>query len=152
MTERAPAEAPPTAPSAALIPAYVMAAPKPQDVIDLFRGEWVCALPPTARVTAGTYPAFKDPRITWGIAQLGGAGGRTVLELGPLEAGHSYLLERLGAAEIVGIEANTRAYLRCLVVKEILGLGRARFLCGEFVSYLRTSDRRFDLAVASGVL
>ena len=79
-------------------------------------------------------------------------GGRTVLELGPLEAGHSYLLERLGAAEIVGIEANTRAYLRCLVVKEILGLGRARFLCGEFVSYLRTSDRRFDLAVASGVL
>lgn len=75
-----------------------------------------------------------------------------MLELGPLEATQTYLLEKLGAEEIVAIEANTTAYLKCLVVKEILGLARAAFLCGDFLPYLRANPRRFDVCIASGVL
>lgn len=62
------------------------------------------------------------------------------------------MLERLGAAKIVAIEGNARAYLKCLVVKELLHLQRARFLCGDFMAYLRERPERFDVCFASGVL
>lgn len=78
--------------------------------------------------------------------------GFQVLELGPLEAAHTYLLGRLGATEITAVEANTEAFLKCLVVKEALGLTNARFLCGDLVAYLAACDRRFDLIFCSGVL
>jgi hypothetical protein len=131
---------------------YVRAAPCPQNALDLFQGEWSSKLPePWAGLRAGNACLFEDERITWGAAQLG-VQGRTVLELGPLEGGHSAMLERLGAAEVVAVEANTRAYLRCLIVKELLGLRRVRFLCGDFVEYLRTCRRKYDVAVVSGVL
>jgi hypothetical protein len=52
----------------------------------------------------------------------------------------------------MAVESNPRAYLKCLVFKEIVGLSRARFLCGDFVEYLRNSPLRADLVVASGVL
>lgn len=132
---------------------YVTAAPHPQQALDIFQDEWTCALPPPfAALEAGTAWAFEDQRIEWGVNQLGGVTGKTVLELGPLEGGHSYMLERLGAATIIAIEANPRAYLKCLIIKEILGLQRVRFLCGNFVEYLRTNRITFDLCVASGVL
>lgn len=75
-----------------------------------------------------------------------------VLELGPLEGGHTYMLQNAGANEIVSIEANTLNYMKCLLVKEIFVLDRAQFLLGDFVEYLSQSDAVFDLVVASGVL
>src|SRR5262249_16934288 len=72
--------------------------------------------------------------------------------LGPLEGGHSAMLEALGAASILAIEANTRAFLRCLLVKELLGLRRVRFECGDFVEYLRGGPPKVDIILASGVL
>ena len=45
-------------------------------------------------------------------------------------------------ASITAIEANRRAYLKCLVMKETLGLTRTRFLLGDFVEYLRASPGR----------
>lgn len=63
------------------------------------------------------------------------------------------MLERLGASEVLAIEANTRAYLKCLITKEIVGLSKVRFWCGDFVEFLRDSDcPQFDVCVASGVL
>jgi SAM-dependent methyltransferase len=73
-----------------------------------------------------------------------------VLELGPLEGGHAYTLEHYGA-EVLSIEANAEAYLKCLVAKEILGM-RSRFLLGDFMAYLRENEAAFDLIFASGVL
>jgi hypothetical protein len=132
---------------------YAIAAPNPQQTLDLFAGEWASRLPGDfASLRAGTVPAFEDPRIEWGLAQLGGVDGQRVLELGPLEGGHSYMLERAGAREVVAIEANPRSYLRCLVVKDLLGLERTRFLYGDFIQQLRVDTSRFDLCVASGVL
>lgn len=133
---------------------YETRAPSPQWPFDLFKGEWSSHLPPPlGHVEAGWLPLFEDPRIEWAIAALGGVTGATVLELGPLEGGHSWMLERAGAASITAIEANRRAYLKCLVVKETMGIARTRFLLGDFVEYLASpSPPRFDVGIASGVL
>jgi len=132
---------------------YMPSAPSPQNALDIFRGEWVCCLPDAlSALRAGSDPLFADKRIEWCASQAGGLQGKTVLELGPLEAAHTYLLEKLGAESILAIEANTHHYLKCLIVKELLNLRRARFMCGDFVEYLRSTSTRFDLVVASGVL
>lgn len=73
-----------------------------------------------------------------------------MLELGPLEGAHTFQLERLGA-RVLAVEANTEAFLKCLVVKELLEL-RSRFLCGDVLEFLEHSDSRYDLIFASGVL
>jgi SAM-dependent methyltransferase len=127
--------------------------PSPQVALDIFRGEWSSRLPtPWNQLQAGPAPHCEDPRAAWGIAQLGGVRDQEVLELGPLEAGHTCMLEREGARSVLAIEANTRAFLRCLIVKEIVGLRAARFLCGDFREFLKTTERRFDMVFASGVL
>jgi hypothetical protein len=62
------------------------------------------------------------------------------------------MLERHGAAAITAVEANTRSFLKCLIVKELLNLRNVKFLCGEAVAYLKTNPGRFDVVIASGVL
>lgn len=132
---------------------YVTSAPSPQNALDIFEREWWSRLPrPFANLRAGELNTFEDPRITWAISEFGDAAGRSALELGPLEGGHSYMLERAGFESIIAIEANPRSYLKCLIVKETLGLCRTRFLCGDFVEYLRNSPPHFDAVLASGVL
>lgn len=133
---------------------YVTSAPSPQNALDIFRGEWSSKLPPPLDgCQAGHMELFQDGRITWLISEVGDLRGRHILELGPLEGGHSYMLERAGAESITAVEANTHAYLRCLVVKELLDMQRVKFLCGDCVEYLRSPDcPQFDIGVASGIL
>jgi hypothetical protein len=68
-----------------------------------------------------------------------------------LEGAHTYQFEKLGAAEVIAIEANVEAYLKCLIVEELTGILRAKFLLGDIVEYLRY-DRRHDLVFCCGVL
>jgi Protein of unknown function (DUF1698) len=132
---------------------YVRSAPTPQAAVDIFKGEWVSRLPPPLdTITAGSAALFEDTRIHWAAEQLGGFRGKTILDLGPLEGGHPYMFEQAGAAEIVAIEGNPRAFLKCLVTKELLGLRRVFYQCGDFTDYLRHVERRFDVINASGVL
>jgi hypothetical protein len=132
---------------------YVTKAPSAQHALDIFKGEWVSSLPPELNnFTAGSIPLFQDGRIDWAVAALGGVQGARVLELGPLEAGHTYMLHKMGAESILAIEANTRAYIKCLIIKELLQLKRAEFLLGDFVAYLAQNNKPFDLCIASGVL
>lgn len=132
---------------------YVHSAPSPQNALDIFKGRWWSRLPESfSDLRAGNLALFEDPRMAWALSELGSLEGRTVLELGPLEGAHSYMLERAGAASVVSIEANPEAYLKCLIVKETMGLANTRFLCGDFIEYLRNSPPRFDAAIASGVL
>ncbi|HEX3685017.1 MAG TPA: class I SAM-dependent methyltransferase [Bryobacteraceae bacterium] len=132
---------------------YVTSAPSAQNALDIFKGRWWSRLPePFAPLQAGNIALFEDPRITWAISQLGGLRDQTVLELGPLEGAHSYMLEHAGAASIISIEANPEAYLKCLVIKEAVALERTHFLCGDFLEYLRNSPPHFEAALASGVL
>lgn len=132
---------------------YATSTPSPQNALDVFRGEWSSRLPPPLdTLNAGAALLFDDPRIAWMLEKAGGCQDLQVLELGPLEAGHSYMLEKAGAAQVVSVESNTHAFLKCLIVKELLGLSKVKFLCGDFVSYLRDRERKFDLCIASGVL
>jgi hypothetical protein len=132
---------------------YVQGPPSDQNALDIFKGEWSSQLPGAWKeLKAGTVPLFEDARMLWAAEQLGGFRGQRVVELGPLEAGHTYMLESLGAESILAIEANKRAYLKCLIVKEILGLSRSRFLLADFVSFLRENETPFDICIASGVL
>jgi hypothetical protein len=138
---------------ASILQDYVKSPPSPQNALDIFKGQWWSALPDDLGVlSAGATPLFADDRIKWLLDELGGVSGKKILELGPLEAGHTYMLERAGASSIVAVEANTRAYLKCLIVKELFKLPHARFICGDFEEYLRSTDDYFDLCVASGVL
>lgn len=130
---------------------YVTGVPTPQNLINLVPG-WTSQLPLEVPVEAGQLALFSDARVDWAVERLGGVFGANVLELGPLEAGHTYQLLRQGAQSVVAIEANQLALMRCLVVKELLGLTRASFQLGDFVSYLAETSLRYDIVWASGVL
>jgi hypothetical protein len=132
---------------------YISSAPSAQNALEIFKGEWWSQLPqPFLHLEAGQIPVFEDPRVHWALDQFGSVNGQTVLELGPLEGAHAYMLERAGFGSVISIEANPRAYLKCLIVKEILELTRTHFLCGDFIEYLRNSPPRVDAVFASGVL
>ncbi|RKZ44081.1 MAG: class I SAM-dependent methyltransferase [Gammaproteobacteria bacterium] len=132
---------------------YINTFPTHQNAFDIFKGEW-SSLPPLIPTLkgGGKNPLFHDERIVWAEKLLGGFKDCHVLELGPLEGGHTYMLENMGASSIIAIEANSRAYLKCLITKEILNLQRARFLLGDFVSYLKETQDVYDACIASGVL
>ena len=49
------------------------------------------------------------------------------LELGPLEAGHSYMLQNVGINSFNFHRGNSNSFLKCLVAKEILNLNRVNF-------------------------
>ncbi|MCG3775315.1 MAG: tRNA (mo5U34)-methyltransferase [Nitrospira sp.] len=138
---------------------YISKEPAAQFVVDLIEG-WTCSLPPAVGAVAGTLPLYLDDRATWAINLLSkGAKGKAlseldmdVLELGPLEGAHSYMLEQRGAKSVVAIEANKRLFLKCLLVKELMDLKRVRFRLGDFMPYLATTKDRYDLVWCTGVL
>jgi hypothetical protein len=136
-----------------ILESYIKTAPTSQNALDLFKGEWSSKFPASAgHLQAGSAALFEDGRIDWALSQFGGCLDKQVLELGPLEGGHTYMLEQAGAAAITAIEANSRAYLKCLVTKEVLQLKRSKFLFGDFVEFLKANTAQFDICIASGVL
>ena len=127
--------------------------PSEQNALDIFKNEWSSKLPlARSDLQAGPIPLFEDPRVHWAVCEAGGVANQRVLELGPLEGGHTYMLQERGAASILAIEANTRAFLKCLIVKNIFNLHKADFRCGDFISFLRQNTERFDFVLATGVL
>jgi Methyltransferase domain len=128
-------------------------APSPQTAVDAIPGLWASRLPgPLATVRAGDAPLFEDERMRWSLERIGGVEGARVLELGPLEGGHSYMAHEGGAAQVVAVEANREAFLKCLVAKELLGMDRCSFRCGDALAFLTETSERFDVCVASGLL
>lgn len=147
--EQAPADPQPS--PLAILDAYVSGLPTPQNAVDLLPG-WIMALPPETGAIAGPAPFYADTRIVWALEQAGPLAGKRVLELGPLEASHTYMLEKAGASAIHAVEANRLSFLRCLVAKEVMGLRNARFYLGDFEAWLQRHTTRYDLIVACGVL
>ena len=133
---------------------YIVRLPSAQNVVDLFDGEWSSKMPDGSGLQSkpGTATLFSDGRIDWAKKVFGGIADQDILELGPLEGAHSYMLQEAGARSITSIEANTRAFLKCLCVKELFGLNRVSFQLGDFISFLEQNKRKFDIVVASGVL
>jgi hypothetical protein len=133
---------------------YISSAPSPQNALDIFQGAWSSALPePFSHLKTGTALLFNDPRIHWLIDMIGGVNNKSILELGPLEGGHTYMFEKAGAPSILAIESNTNAFLKSLIIKELFELKYARFLCGDFMEFLREENtQKFQIGLASGVL
>jgi hypothetical protein len=129
---------------------YVASTPSWQNAVDAIPG-WNTAFPAHYGVTAGSVATHNDDRVLWALKCFGSLEGRHVLELGPLEGGHTSMLEAAGA-KVDAIEANELAFLRCLITKEIVGLTRSKFWLGDFMKALEQWDRRYDLIVACGVL
>lgn len=129
---------------------YVTEAPSHANAAALFAGKWASQVPGLENVT-GTIGLFDDARVKWLVENRGRFDGQTVLELGPLEGGHSWMLEQAGA-DVLAIEANSHAYLKCLIAKEALGMSKVRFLLGDFDKMLDDTTERFDFILASGVL
>jgi hypothetical protein len=135
--------------------AYETRCPSGQNIVDLFDGEWSSRFPAESGLLArpGTAALFEDGRIDWAVHNFGGVKDLRVLELGPLEGGHTYMLHtKHGVGSSVSVEANPRAFLKCLCVKELFGLSRAEFKFGDFVAYMAATERKFDATLASGVL
>jgi hypothetical protein len=134
------------------IPQFVTSAPSHQNAADIFKGRWVCHVPADGILTGGMQlfsPEDRRPQMV--VDVCGSIEGFKVLELGPLEGGHTYQLERLGAGSILAIDASPEFYLKSLITKEMLGL-RAKYQLGDFIRYLEETEERYDLVFASGVL
>ncbi len=127
---------------------YVSSPPSREAAFRIFDGQWSCSVPGYG---LGAVPQFDDDSIRWLEQQCGGFKGKRILELGSLEGGHTYMLSQAGAASITSIEANTNAFLKCLIVQNALKF-KADFMLGDFRPYLDTCTDTYDLLLASGVL
>ncbi|MCY0096384.1 class I SAM-dependent methyltransferase [Hoeflea ulvae] len=130
---------------------YEMRLPDHQNAIDLLPG-WSSAFPSELGLTAGRIPLFSDARILAALDTYGPIKGQTILEVGPLEGMHTYILNQREPARVDAVEANKLCFLRCLVTKEILKLNRVNFHLGDIRSWLAEKDTVYDLSIASGVL
>jgi SAM-dependent methyltransferase len=128
--------------------------PSPQNAADIFRDTWFSKLPDVdgTALASGAMGLFNDEKVRWAGEQAGGFSGKNVLELGPLEGGHSYLLSQLGAKHVLAVEANSRLFLKCLITKQLYNLDRCQFVLGDFIKYMSQTSETFDFCVASGVL
>jgi SAM-dependent methyltransferase len=131
-----------------ILDVYVKEAPSPEAAFKIFEGQWSSCIPGFG---LGAALLFDDFRIKWLEEQSGGLKGKRILELGPLEGGHTYMLSKAGASSITSIESNTTAFLKCLIVQNALKFD-AEFMLGDFCAYLDTCKDKFDLLLASGVL
>lgn len=131
-----------------ILESYVKEPPAHENAFRLFAGEWSSDVPGYG---GGHAQLFDDHRIKWIAEQCGGFQGKHVLELGPLEGGHTSMVAKAGAASITAIEANSRAFVKCLIVQNALGF-EAKFMLGDFTSYLENCPTKYDLIIASGIL
>lgn len=136
------------------IPSYfVTEKPSIQAPIDIFKGDWASTFPEQLKLNAGQHKLFEDPRIHSFLEWIpSGVKNANILELGPLEGAHTAIFEKFGAKSITAIEANSRAFLKCLITKEILGLKSAFFRLGDIYEYMRFTDEKFDVGVACGII
>lgn len=125
---------------------YSQSSPTTENQFDIYQGFWTSQVPGSTKT--GMMGLFEDSRISWMLKELGGIEGFRVLEIGPLEGGHTYMLEKAGAS-VLAIEANRDCFLRCLIVKNFLDL-HSEFVYGD--ANQLNIEEKFDLVLASGVL
>ena len=125
---------------------YSSAVPSAQNSFDMFKNTWSTKMPGIE--THGVGELMNDARIHWLTANVC-VDNLHILELGPLEGAHTFMLEKAGG-NVSAIEGNYGAFLRCLVVKNHFDL-KAKFMLGDF-SLCEFRQNAYDLIVASGVL
>merc|ERR550525_361378 len=120
---------------------FAQAGPSDQAAVDLFSSsfKWVQSLPPhvCAEARGATVPLWNDDRVQW-FFQRYPVKGKRGLELGPLEAGHSYMLQQHGVAWVDAVEGDSVHFMKTLVMKNMLALNNVRFHFGDFRSFVHT--------------
>ena len=139
---------PPSSATSSILNAYINEPPTTETPFRIFKGEWSSDVPSFG---LGLSKLFNDDRLKWIEHRCGGFAGKRILELGPLEGGHTFMMASRGAAHITSIESNIRAYLKCLIVKDTLNFD-AKFLLGDFRLFLSKCRNVYDFVLASGVL
>jgi hypothetical protein len=99
----------------------------------------------------GVVDLCNDTRLRWHIDSVGGIKGKTVLELGPLEGAHTLAIVNAGAESVTAIEGDANNFLKCLLIKELIGLRNASFEFGDFNEVIKRSQK-YDIVSAAGVL
>ena len=82
--------------------------PSAQNAADVFKDAWFSRLPDVDGVSlkTGKLGLSDDKNVRWANEQVGGFRGMQIIELGPLEGGHSYLLSHVGVEHVLAVEAN----------------------------------------------
>jgi len=91
----------------------------------------------------------------WGVTQLNSIfplKGKTVLELGSLEAAHTKMLHDFGAGQITSIEGKLENFLKCCVIKNVFDLKNAKFHLGDLRHANLGELGSFDVCLCSGIL
>lgn len=129
---------------------YNNAKPYEKNAFDLFHGSWSTLFKDEKGnfLTNGLFDGTNDSRLKWLFTKIN-LENLKVLELGPLEAAHTLMMENQGA-NVTAIEANIGAFMRCLVVKNQYNL-KSEFLLGDFNKISLAPDA-YDLVLAIGVL
>jgi hypothetical protein len=124
-----------------------------ENAINIFKNEWNSRFPePFQNLTGGNSDLFDDTRIQWAINKFNGVKDKSILELGPLEGGHSYQISKAGAKSTLGIESNTNSFLKCLITKEIFNLQNCSFIHADCVDFLKNNSNQYDAIFACGIL
>ena len=106
----------------------------------------------TKALSGGWAKTFEDPKITRFFKKIGGVKDTKGFELGPLEAGHSWMAQNNGVKSLISVEANRNSFLKCLIIKNLLGMNNVQFKLGDSIKYLDSHVGSFDFILASGIL
>ncbi len=71
--------------------------------------------------------------------------GRSVLDMGCNLGFYSFLVKRLGAGTVVGLDVDPQAIRGCSLLSKLYGQGDIFFTCIDFTDF--TSDRTFDVVL-----
>lgn len=121
-----------------------------KSAFEILKG-WVSKFEINGVSVAGESNLYNDVRLLWHLEKIGGAKGKTVLELGALEGAHTKTLEEAGAT-VTAIEGNENNFLKCLIVKNEFNL-KTKFIYADFCEYVVNYEGpKFDFVSAAGVL
>lgn len=108
---------------------------------------WVDGVP----CGGSSYDPTSDARMIMFESKAGPLVGKRILELGPLEGGHTVQLARKGAF-VVAIEGHEANYRRCLFVEEFFHLEKVEFVLADLRTVNFNPLGQFDLIFNVGVL
>lgn len=128
---------------------YETKKPSIQNIFDRFKGNFATTFP---GVDTGGYSGLSDDaRLHWCNSILD-LKDKNILECGPLELGHSYMMSKFGCKQIVSVENNWYCYLKCLAVKEALKIKNVDLLFGDVIDHLKEETNKYDFVLCSGIL
>ncbi|MGR3541345.1 MAG: class I SAM-dependent methyltransferase [Hasllibacter sp.] len=122
-----------------------------KNAVRLADGGWITDFSSEGLEGTGTARLVPDPRFNFVRRHLGSFEGKRILELGSLEGAHTLQYTREGAS-VTGVEANEAHFLKSLVLLNAAGVRDAQMLLGDFEGYLSSTEDRFDIVSALGVL